>query len=137
MPRKRVKTIAISRLKCYDQIVAELQANESLQGYEIESAEITIKEYVAPVIRPENLRKAIKAIERYLYFEKGKDELYDIVSMNQISTITKISRPTITRWCRDGLIKSGSPRFYFGEDATTYDLGEVLKQLKAIKIEQK
>ncbi|MFR9543561.1 MAG: hypothetical protein SNG45_03025 [Rikenellaceae bacterium] len=137
MPRKRTKTIAISRLKCYDQIVAELQANEWLQGYEIEKSEIVIKEYVAPVIRPENLQKAIKAIERYLHFDKDKGEFYDIVSMNQISTITKISRPTITRWCRDGLIKSGSPRFYFGEDAAVYDLNEILGQLKAIKIEQK
>ncbi len=137
MPRKRTQTIAISRLRCYDQIVAELQANESLQGYEIESAEITIKEYVAPVIRPENLSKAIRAIERYLYFEKGKDELYDIISMNQISTITKISRPTITRWCRDGLIKDGSPRFYLGESVIVYDLNEVLGQLKALEREQK
>ncbi len=137
MPRKRVKTIAISRLKCYYQIVAELKANERLQGYEIEKSEITIKEYVAPVIRPENLRKAIKAIERYLHFEKGDDQFYDVVSMNHISTITKISRPTITRWCRDGLIKSGSPRFYLGEDSTTYDLNEVLKQLKTLEYEQK
>ncbi len=85
MPRKRVKTIPISELRCYEQIVAELSERGELEGYEVDKATMTIKEFVAPVIRPENLHKAIVNIELYLHFER--DRVYIIIENRAMAII--------------------------------------------------
>lgn len=133
MPRRKLKHISASGLECFEQIVSELEARGDFEGYDFSTLALSVKYQVEPTIRPENIKKAIGNIERHIAMN-CKSEFDLIVGKSRLAKIAKISRPTMTRWCDDRLIRSGTERIRFpGGDEVLYDLELVVKQLRSMK----
>ncbi len=133
MPRRKVKQIAGSELECFGQIVAELEARAEFGDYDFSTLMLSVKHKVEPTIRPENIRRAIDNIERHVSMN-CKDEFDFLVSRSRLAKIAKISRPTMTRWCADGLINSGTGRIVIASgDDDLYDLELVVKELRSMR----
>ena len=65
--------------------------------------------------------------------DNRKGELDLIVRKSELAKAIGISRPTIDRWCKDGLISSGVKSDLFLGDNNFFDLGVVLRQLQKAK----
>lgn len=132
MPRRKVKYIAATELSCFEQVVAELKDRSDFDGYDLSTLALSVKYQVEPTIRPANLQKAIDNIERYVAIN-CKEPFDYIVGVSKLAKISKISRPTITRWCADKFIRPETEQVKFSsEQDGLYDLGVVLEQLRAI-----
>ena len=132
MSRRKTKVILLSEMAVFDTVVKELVARGDFNGFDFSTLTLNAKSSIVPTIRPENLKKAIVNIERHIAIN-CKDKLDHIVGLNSLSKITKISRPTITRWVCDGLIYSELRDVKLSSDATCfYDLTTILEQLKTL-----
>jgi len=133
MPRRKVKYISAVELKCLGQIVSELEVRGDFKGYDFSTLSLSVKYRIKPTIRPENVKKALGNIERHIAMNCNR-EFDFIVAKSRLAKIAKISRPTMTRWCDDKLICSGTKRMSFkGSCVEFYDLELVAEQLRSMK----
>lgn len=132
MPRRKIKTILLNEMAVFNNVIKELEARGDFEGFDFSTLTLSVKSSIIPTIRPENLKKAIVNIERHIHL-KCKDKLDCIVGLSDIAKITRISRPTITRWVCDGLICSELRNINFSGDLIhLYDLTTILEQLQTL-----
>lgn len=131
MPRRKKIQIAVSDLKIKDSLIAELKDNPLFEGYDLSTVTVLAVAFSPPPkIIKKNLDKAIKNL-KYSIGRKGELDL--IVRKSELAKAIGISRPTIDRWCKDGLISSGVKSDLFLGETNFFDLGVVLRQLQKAK----
>lgn len=136
MPRKKITTIPISDLSCQSTIIAELKKLKEFSDVDFSTITISAKQYVAPTVRHENLRKAIGYIERHISMN-CKTEMDYYTSRSGLARITKLTRPTINRWYRDEVITHDLGISKPSSGYILFHLTDLLKQLREIKNVQK
>lgn len=118
MGRRRKYTIDISHLDC-----CEILRNEITQKYHIDLDITTFKvegyESYTPTIRID-IKAVIKRLERYIYINGDK-----IVPKSLLVKISKISRPTIDRLLKLGVINYHTYNTYGGEFLLTSTLNQL------------
>lgn len=131
MPRRKKIQIAVSDLKIKDSLIAELKDNPLFEGYDLSTVTVWAVAFSPPPkIIKKNLDKAIKNLKHFI---GRKGELDLIVRKSELAKAIGISRPTIDRWCKDGLISSGVKSDLFLGETNFFDLGVVLRQLQKAK----
>lgn len=131
MPRRKKIQIAVSDLKIKDSLIAELKDNPLFEGYDLSTVTVWAVAFSPPPkIIKKNLDKAIKNLKHSI---GRKGELDLIVRKSELAKAIGISRPTIDRWCKDGLISSGVKSDLFLGETNFFDLGVVLRQLQKAK----
>lgn len=131
MPRRKKIQIAVSDLKIKDSLIAELKGNPLFEGYDLSTVTVWAVAFSPPPkIIKKNLDKAIKNLKHSI---GRKGELDLIVRKSELAKAIGISRPTIDRWCKDGLISSGVKSDLFLGETNFFDLGVVLRQLQKAK----
>lgn len=131
MPRRKKIQIAVSDLKIKDSLIAELKGNPLFEGYDLSTVTVWAVAFSPPPkIIKKNLDKAIKNLKHFI---GRKGELDLIVRKSELAKAIGISRPTIDRWCKDGLISSGVKSDLFLGETNFFDLGVVLRQLQKAK----
>lgn len=131
MPRRKKIQIAVSDLMIKDSLIAELKDNPLFEGYDLSTVTVSAVAFSPPPkIIKKNLDKAIKNLKHSI---GRKGELDLIVKKSELAKAIGISRPTIDRWCKDGLISSGVKSDLFLGETNFFDLGVVLRQLQKAK----
>lgn len=132
MPRRKQYKILAREMEIYDTIVAELQKNPKLAGYDMDTIELSVKKKITP--RIQNIDKAIKNLERYIVVNKEFIQVVNgetIVLKKDIVKMLKISRPTLNKWIKDGFVSSVKSKVMDNTEIFPPDL--ILAQLQSQK----
>lgn len=97
MSRRRKHTIDISRLDCRKDLRDEIRQKYHID-LDIKTFKLEAYETYSPTIRID-LKPVIERLERYIYINGDA-----VVSKKKLVNILKISRPTIDRYMRLGII---------------------------------
>jgi len=132
MSRRKKITIQAKDTSIHDLIVSELSKNTELaEDYDMDSIEITIKKRYDPHIQ--DVDKAIRNLEYYYAANKQYIEAINekqLIFKKDIAKMMKISRPTLTKWLKDGFIQpSRIPNTPF----ECFQVEEVIEQLRKQK----
>jgi len=132
MPRRKQYKILAREMEIYDTIVAELQKNPELAGYDMDTIELSVKKKITP--RIQNIDKAIRNLERYIVVNKEFIQVVNgeaIVLKKDIVKMLKISRPTLNKWIKDGFVSSVKSKVMDNTEIFPPDL--ILAQLQSQK----
>jgi hypothetical protein len=132
MPRRKQKTIQLSDLQCRDALIEELRKNLLLGDYDMDTIEITIKENYHPRIN-KDIDELIDTLQRQYAANRHSLEVYEgieIITNTELAKLMKVSRPTVNRWIKDGLIKP-SARIHM--PFPVYEIADVVEQLRKQK----
>ena len=133
MPRIKRNKILANKLRCFNQIVSELENLDEFDGYDFNTIEISVRfQAPPPRISSKKLIQAINTISSHIGNNCKKPFDY-LTTHVGLSKITGINRQTIYRWFNVGLIIKGTKREVFGEKDSYIDLEIVLEQLKKLK----
>lgn len=121
MPRPRKITIPISELRCFEILKSELKAKPELIDFDIDGGKLTFRETYIFKVRSQNIENAIERLR--VYAETATSQ--EIFSRQDLADLLGISRPTLNKWIKEGIVKTkgiskyapGRPTFLF--DART------------------
>lgn len=103
MARPRRKILRLSDLECFRAVRRELSHNSEFEDFDIDGAELVLKQCKPPYVpKPENLQKAIYRLSAYLSEQDATEPIE--LSKNQLSKVLRISRPTLDKWIKAGII---------------------------------
>lgn len=132
MARPRKKTLPLSDLKCFDNIVLELKSIPEFEDFDIENAVIHFKQRKPPyTAKQENIETAIKNLVNYI--EKHGTDKFEKLTKQEISVLLGISRPTLDRWIEAEIIERGTIGFYHGIEIRIFKAISVLESLKKLR----
>lgn len=132
MPRRKQYKILAREMEIYDTIVAELQKNPELAGYDMGTIELSVKKKITP--RIQNIDRAMRNLERYIVVNKEFIQVVNgetIVLKKDIVKMLKISRPTLNKWIKDGFVSSVKSKVMDNTEIFPPDL--ILAQLQSQK----
>lgn len=132
MPRRKQHKILAREMEIYDTIVAELQKNPELAGYDMGTIELSVKKKITP--RIQNIDRAMRNLERYIVVNKEFIQVVNgetIVLKKDIVKMLKISRPTLNKWIKDGFVSSVKSKVMDNTEIFPPDL--ILAQLQSQK----
>jgi DNA-directed RNA polymerase specialized sigma24 family protein len=107
MPRRKQKTIKLADLQCRDALIEELRKNPLLADYDMDTVEIIIKENYHPHIN-KDIDELIDTLQRQYAANRHSLEAYEgteIITNTELAKLMKVSRSTVNRRIKDGLIK--------------------------------
>lgn len=135
MARPRKYTFPLSELDCFEDIRLELQSKPELDGFDIDTAVITLKQRKQPyTAQPENLEKALASLKQYIS-RNGITEPVEL-SKREMSDILCISRPTVDKWIDAGIIVDEIAYTFRGVEVYSYTTRSVLKGLEELTCKQ-
>ena len=121
MPRPRKITIPISELRCFEILKSELKTITELIDFDIEGGKLTFRETYIFKVRSQNIKNALERLRAYAETVISQE----IFSRQDLADLLGISRPTLNKWIKEGVVKTkaiskyapGRPTFLF--DART------------------
>ncbi len=131
MPRRKTLTLNLHALECGEQIYQLLFDCEQLFDYDLSTLKITIQEDIEVKIK--NIDKVIYNLERYMAHYPNYSDVEggeNLVKKKTMAKMLGVSRVTLDKWIRDGLIFRGHHRF--PGTLKAFDPIDILDQLKKI-----
>jgi hypothetical protein len=128
MPRRKQITVPIKNLSVYESLIKELSENPLLEDYDIDTVQLTILKKKAPP-RIKDVDKAIESLRWYAASNSDRIEVvmeHQIINKKELARMMKISRPTLDKWIRDGLIQPKK----LARTLEIYPVDTVLEQLE-------
>lgn len=132
MPRHKQIRVSIKDLSCGDELKSELARMKSLAGFDLDRAEVVVKQRPAPVIK--NAEQTMRNLEQYHANNRHLIQTIDgrqLVNKKDLARMMKISRPTLDRWIAAGFIAASKTPF---PDVKLYQISEVISQLLRYQI---
>ncbi|MFI3320117.1 MAG: hypothetical protein SNH01_04685 [Rikenellaceae bacterium] len=129
MPRRKTLTLDLHTLECGEQIYQLLFDCEQLLDYDLSTLKITIQEFIDVKIR--NIDKVIKNLERYMKINPNYSDVessHKLVKKQTLAKMLGVSRVTLDKWLRDGLIFQ--ERYDTAGSLKAFDPIDILNQLK-------
>lgn len=128
MGRKKETSVAIRSLKCFTQILEELQTLPGFADFEIKEGIICLKGKKAPAFILD-VDKAISNLKRYQLVNQHLIPTlghHQIIRRVRLAKALGISRPTLNKWIANNFINSLNLPNIPGE---IFSIDEILKQL--------
>lgn len=128
MPRPRKKTFSVSQLACFDTLLSEMATMPELVDFDIETAVITVKQRKPDYTpKPENIKNAILNLKRYT--TKNNTDTTEEISKQKMSIMLGISRPTLDKWIKAGVIRTEVIEVFRGIEIEVFTANSILMSL--------
>lgn len=129
MPRRKELTVEVKKLDYAESIIELLRRDPMFEGYDFGTLTLKIKAEINPVIK--DSQRALKFLQHYLAANPNsipffKDE--PAVGKKQLAKMMRISRTTLDKWIKDGLIPVRKSKYI--KSIEVYDVDEIMKHLQ-------
>ncbi|MFR9548242.1 MAG: hypothetical protein SNG27_09235 [Rikenellaceae bacterium] len=129
MPRRKTLTLDLDALECGDKIYQLLYDCDELIDYDLSTLKITVQEEIENKIK--DIDKVIRNLERYMAINPNYSDVENgnnLVKKQTLAKMLGVSRVTLNKWFRDGLLYRES--YHTPGTLKAVDPIDILEQLK-------
>lgn len=108
MPRTKELKINASKLSCYNQLIAELNKNSQLTGYDLSTIELKVKHNKPKPTLKKDIGELINNLLRYQSANRERIPTLDrmqLINKKLLARMLKITRATLDSWIKKGFIQ--------------------------------
>ena len=132
MPRRKLTTINLNKLKTYPTLIEELRSNPAYADKDFSTLKLTILDSYKATIK--EVDKAIKHLQHYIVAKKNTIETFQdeqMINRVQLSKMLGISRQTLTAWINKGFVTPQKSKYL--PNVETFNTNAVLEELNKYK----
>lgn len=130
MSRTRELKIIASELRCYSQLVAELNKNPLLTNYDLSTIELKVKHSKPKPTLKKDVGELINNLLRYQSANRKRIPTLDgvqLINKQLLARMLKITRATLDSWIKKGVIQ---PSHIADIEGDFFQVDKVIGQLR-------